>query len=276
MRVTRLVRRRTKEAGFAYWDPSTASLAPDVFEGVDAVVNLAGAGIADARWSEARKGLILSSRVESTSLLSNTLAALAREGTGPSLLISSSAVGYYGDRGDEELTEESSAGTGFMARVCQAWEDAARPAHDAGVRVVLLRSGIMLSPRGGALARMLPPFRLGLGGHLGTGNQYISWISIPDALAILELALVTASVRGPINMVSPNPVQNREFARVLGAVLHRPAVVPVPDLAVRIAVGALADEVLFASQRVTPHRLSELGFAFKFPDLRAALEAELS
>ena len=275
-RVTRLLRRPSDEAGSAFWDPVEGILDPAIFDGVDAVVHLAGAGIADARWSESRKQLIHSSRIGPTQLLSKVLAKLAGKGRGPRILLSASAVGYYGDRGDEELTEDSTPGAGFLANLCQEWEGATQAAQDAGLRVVLLRSGIVLSAKGGALARMLPPFRLGLGGHLGSGNQYISWISIQDSLSVLELALTDPEIAGPLNVVSPNPVQNREFARVLGAVLHRPAVVPIPDIAVRLALGDLADEMLFAGQRVKPLRLTRRGFAFALPDLQPAIEAALA
>ncbi len=270
--VTPLVR-RTPAAGEARWDPAAGSIDTGALEGADAVVHLAGAGIGDKRWSAARRHEILSSRVQSTSLLARTLARLGRP---PSVLVSASAVGFYGDRGDEELTEESSPGSGFLAEVCRTWEDATEAADDAGIRVVRLRSGVVLSAHGGALARQLPLFRLGVGGRLGSGRQWLSWISLPDEVGAVLRALDDPALDGPVNATAPAPVTNRAFTAALGRVLHRPTVMAVPAFALRAALGAdLASEMVLAGQRVVPAKLTATGFAFRHADVDTALAAVL-
>lgn len=271
--VTTLVRRSPVGSGEAGWDPADGSIDTSAVEGADAVIHLAGAGIGDKRWSTSRRREIVSSRVQSTSLLARTVARLGRT---PAVMVSASAVGFYGDRGGEELTEDSTPGRGFLADVCQAWEDATEPAAQAGVRVVRLRSGVVLSARGGALGRQLPLFRVGLGGRLGTGRQWLSWISLPDEVGAVLHALDVEALRGPVNATAPAPATNRDFTRALGRVLHRPTVLAVPGVALRMALGAdLASEMVLASQRVLPTRLTETGFGFDHPDLDTALTAVL-
>lgn len=253
----------------AAWDPEGGRVDPDVLRGAEAVVHLAGENIASGRWTPARKARIRQSRVAGTRALAEAIARLPRP---PRVFVCASAVGIYGDLGDEPLTERSRPGAGFLAEVCQDWEKAAEPAREAGVRVVHLRFGVILSPKGGALARMLPPFRLGLGGRIGSGRQFMSWISLPDAAAVVRFALEDERVRGPVNAVSPAPVTNADFTRALGAVLRRPTLVPMPAVAARLAFGELADALLLSSARVFPLRLIELNFPFRHPDLASALK----
>jgi uncharacterized protein (TIGR01777 family) len=237
-------------------------------------VHLAGAGIGDKRWSARRRREIVSSRVASTAVLVRALAELSRP---PATMVSASAVGFYGDRGDEELTEDSGPGTGFLADLCRAWEDATEPAAQAGVRVVRLRSGIVLSAHGGALARQLPLFRLGLGGRLGTGRQWLSWISLADEVGAILHGLDDTALRGPVNATAPTPVTNRDFTRALGRALHRPTVMTVPGMALRIALGPdLASEMVLAGQRVVPTRLTSTGYRFHHADVDSALAAALA
>lgn len=246
------------------WDPEAGRLDPGALEGLDAVVHLAGENIAGGRWTAARKQRILASRVQGTQLLSQTLARLARP---PQVLICASAVGYYGDRGAEQLTEDSSPGDGFLAEVCRAWEHAADPARTAGIRTVHLRFGMVLSAEGGALSRMLLPFRLGLGGRLGSGEQYLSWISLDDAVRALAHLLAHQDLSGPFNAASPHPCTNAEFTRALGQVLRRPTIFPVPAWVLRLVLGEMADELLLASTRAVPARLLASGFSFAHPEL---------
>ncbi|HXQ61116.1 MAG TPA: TIGR01777 family oxidoreductase [Acidimicrobiales bacterium] len=261
--------RRPPGPGQARWDPSEGRIEAEALDGADAVVHLAGAGIGDKRWSPARKDVILRSRVDSTTLLSHTLASLARP---PSVLVSASAIGYYGDRGDEELTEGSGPGTGFQADVCRAWEGATSEAESAGIRVVHLRSAVVLSRQGGALAKQLPLFRAGLGGRLGSGDQWLSWISLRDEVGAILHAIDEPSLGGPLNASAPSPVTNREFTSQLGRVLHRPAVLTAPPFALRLALGRqLADELLLGSLRVVPARLTATGYRFQDPALAGAL-----
>ncbi len=268
--VTPLVR-RTPRPDEAAWDPPAGSIDAGAIDGADAVVHLAGAGIGDKRWSAARRHEIVSSRVQSTALLARTLGGLNRP---PTVLVSASAVGYYGDRGDEELTEDSDPGSGFLAEVCRAWEDATQPASHAGVRVVTLRSGVVLSAHGGALARQLPLFRAGVGGRLGTGRQWLSWISLADEVTVVLRALDDPSLEGPVNATAPVPVTNREFTRALGRALHRPSVLTVPAFALRVALGAdFASEMVLAGQRVLPATLIANGFTFAHADVESALAA---
>jgi uncharacterized protein (TIGR01777 family) len=269
--VRRLLRSpRGADAGDVVWDPARGALPPAALEGVDAIVHLAGEPVAH-RWTAERKQAIRDSRVRSTELLAQAVLALDRK---PSVFLSGSAVGYYGDRGDALLDESSAPGSDFLARVCVDWEQATAPVAAAGVRVVQLRSGIVLSPHGGALARLLPIFRLGGGGPLGSGEQWMSWIGLGDHVRAMQHALMTESVRGPANLVAPNPVSNADFATTLGRVLKRPALVPVPAFAIELLYGEMARATLLAGQRVLPRSLVASGFAFVEPTLEGALRAE--
>ena len=266
--VVRLVRRDPRDGDERRWSPGREPLDPALLAGVDAVVNLAGAGVADRRWNQEYQAVLRDSRLESTGTLAR---ALADAGDGPRVLLNASAVGFYGDRGEAELTEQAPAGQGFFARLCQDWEAATGPAAAAGVRVVHLRTGLVLGPSGGLLAPLLPLFRLGLGGRLGSGRQWMPWISLADEIGAIEHLLAPAStVSGAVNLTAPAPVRNSEFTQTLGRVLHRPAVLPVPAAAMRLAVGGFAAEAL-ASQRVLPRRLAGDGYAFEHPDLSSAL-----
>ena len=272
--VTRLVRPGTRPGpGQIVWDPAAGRLDPASIDGFDAVVHLAGENIAGARWTEERKRLLRDSRVRSTRLLAETLGKLSRA---PLVLLSASAIGYYGDRGDEVLTEASAPGSGFLADVCRAWEDAAKPASDAGIRVVNLRFSVVLSAAGGALAKMLPPFKAGLGGPVGSGRQHMSWIALNDVVGAIQHALLTGSLAGPVNVVAPEPATNREFARTLGRVLRRPAFLPLPLFAVRFLFGEMGNDLLLASARVAPSRLEDSGYRFLYPELEGALRHVLA
>lgn len=253
------------------WDPTADRVDENRLEDFDAVVHLAGESLASGRWTPARKARIRDSRVNGTRLLAGALGRLSRP---PRVLVSASAVGYYGDRGDEIVREGSPPGTGFLADVCRQWEAAAEPARRAGIRVVHNRTGLVLSSAGGMLPRILPLFRLGLGGRLGSGRQYMSWIAIEDVVGALLHLMAHEEIRGPANLVSPHPVTNREFTAALGRVLSRPTPFPVPTPALRIALGEMAGE-LVASVRAEPARLVESGYAFRFPDLDGALRARL-
>lgn len=250
------------------WDPGQRSIDAKALEGMDAVVHLAGESIASGRWSAETRKRILTSRTDGTRLLCETLAGLERK---PSVLVSSSAIGFYGDRAGEVLDESSPAGDGFLADVCAQWEAATAPARDAGIRVVLLRTGIVLTPLGGALARMLPPFKLALGGPLGSGEQYMSWISHDDLLAAILHCIAKTELHGPVGATAPTPVTNAEFTRTLGEVLHRPARLAVPAVALRTLLGDMADALLLSSARVIPRRLLESGFVYRDADLHGAL-----
>jgi hypothetical protein len=254
------------------WQPDRGAIDAGALEGLGGVVHLAGAGIGDARWTPARKRLILESRTRPTRLLAETLATLQRP---PGVLVSASAIGYYGDRGDEVLTEESAAGDDYVARLCVEWEAATRPAADSGVGVVTLRSGLVLGKDGGLLRRLLLPFRLGAGGRLGSGNQWMSWVALGDELAAILHALGSSSLRGPVNVTAPNPVTNAELTATLGRVLHRPTVLPTPLLPLKLRFGGELVETLLGSQRVLPRRLEGEGFAFEHTTLEPALRALL-
>jgi uncharacterized protein (TIGR01777 family) len=254
------------------WNPAIGALAPSALAGVHAVINLAGEPVAH-RWTSARRQAIHDSRVRITEQLALAVRALDEK---PRIFLSGSAVGYYGNRGDTPLDESSGFGEGFLARVCVDWENATAPLVDAGVRVVLLRTGIVLSPHGGALAKLLPIFRLGGGGPLGSGQQWMSWIGLADHLSAVEHALFTESIRGPANLVAPNAVTNAEFATTLGRVLTRPALVTVPSFALELLYGEMARETLLGGQRALPRALSASGFEFENPTLEGALRAELS
>ena len=267
-RIVRLVRGPARGADQASWDP-LRPLAPAVVSGFEAVIHLAGEGVA-GRWTEAKKGAIRESRVQGTAHLAT---ALAQCESRPQVFICASAIGCYGNRGDEVLTEASVAGQGFLPEVCGEWEAASRIAADAGIRTINLRIGLVLSPKGGALEKMLVPFKLGVGGRVGSGQQWWSWVHVDDIVGALHHALHTNALSGPVNMVAPNPVRNTEFTRVLASVLRRPAFVPVPAFAARLAFGKMAaEELLLSSARVTPAKLQDSGYAFRFPELRAALE----
>jgi uncharacterized protein (TIGR01777 family) len=254
--------------GSVTWDPKSGQLNATELEGIDAAIHLAGENIAASRWTPAQKARIRESRVSGTQLLAGTLAKLK---TLPKTLVCSSAIGFYGDRSDERLNEDSPPGAGFLADTCREWEAAAKPAADRGIRVVHLRTGIVLASQGGALAKMLTPFRLGIAGIVGSGQQYMSWISLDDLVAVISFALSKETLRGPVNAVAPNPVTNHEFTKTLGRVLRRPTVFPMPAFAARLAFGEMADRLLLASARVEPKRLIEAGFRFRFPELEAAL-----
>ena len=264
--VTRLSRSQSG-ADTVRWDPSAGTIEGDL-EGTEAVVHLAGESIAQGRWSPEKKRRILDSRVQGTRLLAESVAALS---TPPKVMVSTSAVGYYGDRGDEVLTEESTPGEDFLARVCREWEAAAEPARRAGVRVVHPRLGIVLSPEGGALGTTLPIFKLGGGGKVGGGRQWWSWVALDDVVGSIVHALTDEAVKGPVNVGSPNPMTNAQYTKVLGKVLGRPTVLPLPAPAARIMLGEVADALLLASQRMRPERLQTTGYAFRYPQLEGAL-----
>lgn len=271
--VVRLVRARPPEGVAAVvWDPARGVLDPTALEGFDSIIHLAGEGLVQGRWNADRKARIRDSRVVGTRLLAEAVSRLARP---PLVFISASAVGYYGDRGDEVLRDDASPGHDYLADVCRAWEEAAGRAAGKGIRLVQHRFGVILSPRGGALRKMLPPFRLGVGGRLGNGRQYMSWITLDDVLGAIEHALQTAALQGPVNTVAPNPRTNAEFTRTLGRVLGRPALFPMPAFAARLAFGEVADALLLSSQRVAPARLLATGYRFRHPDLEPALRVLL-
>ncbi len=255
------------------WDPNKAILNPEHLEGFDAVVHLAGENIAGGRWTQERKRRIFESRVRGTSLLSAALTACAAP---PKTFISASAVGYYGDGGDELLDETAPPGRGFLAETCQAWEQAAHPVPDAGIRTVFLRTGMVLSKSGGALERMVPPFRFGLGGPLGLGRRWMSWIALDDMARLIVHCLKNTSLSGPVNVVAPHPVRNVVFARTLGRLLCRPALLPTPPLVLRLAFGEMARELLLSSTRAVPTRLEGAGFVWNHPEIEGALRFCLS
>ena len=265
--VTRLVRRKPRDSSGVQWDP-TRTIPPGLVSGFDAVIHLSGENIA-GYWTEQKKCRIRESRIFTTDFLAQ---ALAKAEQRPGTFICASAIGHYGNRGDEILTEESPSGDGFFPEVCREWELATEPAADAGIRVVNLRTGIVLSREGGALKQMLLPFRLGLGGKIGDGRQWWSWIHIADLGSAVHHILQNDSLRGPVNMTAPNPVTNAEFTNALADALRRPARLPVPAFALRLLFGELADEGLLASARVVPEKLAQSGFVFAFPELKSALQ----
>ena len=269
-RVTRLVRRPVVSPAEISWDPTADRLDPADLRGVDAVVNLGGAGIGDRRWTAAYKQRILTSRTVPTSLLARVLADLAADGdgSGPRVLLQASAVGFYGDRGDELLTEASPPGEGFLVDVVRAWEDATQPAQDAGVQVAHLRTGIVMSPDGGSFGRLLPLLRLGVGGPLGDGRNHWAWITLADHVRAVG-HLLTSQVAGPVNLTGPEPAPQRDVVRAVARELHRPAVLAVPRFALRAVIGGFADDIC-SSQRAVPRVLLEDGFSFEHPDLTSA------
>lgn len=267
-RVVRVVRRVPAGPDEIGWEPEADRLDPADLSGLDAVVHLAGEGIAERRWTDAQKARIETSRTKGTDLLARRL---AEAGDGPRVLVSGSAIGFYGDRGDEELTEASPAGTGFLAGVCQRWEAAADPARQAGIRVATIRTGIVLDADGGVLAKQLPLFKLGLGGRIAGGRQYMSWIHLDDQVAAIRW-LLDRDIEGPVNLTAPSPVTNQAFTDALAKVLSRPSFLTVPSFGPKVIFGGeLVDELLLASQRVLPHRLTEAGFTFAYPSLEPAL-----
>ena len=266
--LRRLTAGASGDGGEPGWDPTTGALSAGALDGVDAVVHLAGENVAGGRWTAARKARIRDSRVDGTRRLAGALAALPQP---PRTLVAASAIGFYGDRGDEALDESSAPGDDFLSDVCQAWEAAASPAREAGIRVVHLRIGIVLTPAGGALGQMLLPFRMGAGGVIGSGRQYMSWVALDDVLGGILHALRTDGLAGPVNLVAPNPVTNAEFTKTLGRVLRRPTILPLPAFGARLAFGEMADALLLASTRVEPARLREGSFDFGYPELEDAL-----
>jgi uncharacterized protein (TIGR01777 family) len=271
--VSHLVRPGGKAAsGDVQWNPVSALVDVPAIEGFDAVVNLNGASIGDGRWTPERKTILRGSRVDSTRVLVDALSHLRQP---PRVFVCASATVCYGNRGDEVLKETSSYGNDFLAILCRAWEGEAARAAGSGIRTVIARFGIVLAADGGALARMLTPFRLGVGGRLGSGKQWMSWIALQDAVQALRTAIEDARWNGAVNLVSPEPVRNSDFTRVLAGVLHRPAICPAPAFALRLALGEMADALLLSSQRVLPECLQQYGYAFRFENLEAALHAVL-
>ena len=272
-RVLRLTRGGVTGGDAIGWDPDAGRIDAPALEGVDAVVHLAAEGIGEHRWTDEQKHKIRESRVRGTATIAGAIASRERK---PGVFVSASAIGYYGNRGDEQLSEQSAPGHDYLAQVCVAWEAETQPAADAGVRTVVTRTGIVLDARGGALARMLLPFKLGLGGKQGRGSQWMSWIALVDEVGALRHAIDNDSVRGPVNLVAPNPVTNAEFARTLGAALHRPTVLPTPLLPLKLRFGGeLVESLLLFSQRVTPGRLEATGYEFTCSSLDAALATVL-
>jgi uncharacterized protein len=255
-----------------HWDPEREEIDPRSLEGIDAVVNLAGENLAGGRWSAQRKKRLVESRVTATRFLVRRMAE--RRPPAPAL-VNASAVGIYGNRGEEILTEESAPGTGFLAELCRSWEETAISARVAGARVSLLRFGVVIGANGGALEKLTPVFKLGIGGRLGSGLQWMSWIALADVVGVIEMALTREDLGGPVNAVAPAPVRNREFTRVLARVLRRPAFFPAPAVALRVVLGQMADEALLSSARAEPARLKALGYRFAFPDLEGAFREAL-
>ncbi|MFL6227475.1 MAG: TIGR01777 family oxidoreductase [Pyrinomonadaceae bacterium] len=275
--VTQLVRRKSKDAGGGVreveWQPERGEIDAASLEGHDAAVHLAGENIAGGRWTDEKKRRIRDSRVLGTRLLAETLAQLNAK---PRAFVSASAIGYYGERGDEILTEASAPGAGFLPDVCREWEAATEAASAAGIRTALLRFGVILSADGGALAKMLLPFKLGVGGNVGSGKQYYSWIALDDVVDIIHLALADDNLSGAVNVVAPEPATNAEFTKALGRALGRPTIFPAPAFGLRLAFGEMADALLLASERVLPERLRAAGYEFKYPKLDGALRHVLS
>jgi hypothetical protein len=269
--VVRLVRGPAKGDDQISWDPAVP-LEPQTVSGFDAVIHLAGESIF-GRWTEAKKSNIRDSRIVGTF---NLASALAQADDKPRIFVCGSAIGYYGNRGDEVLRENSAPGTGFLAEACQDWEEATTPAVQADIRTAHIRTGIVLSPKGGALGAMLTPFKLGLGGRTGSGQQWMSWIDVRDMVGAIHHILKNDLIQGPVNMVAPKPVRNEEFAKTLASVLSRPAIFPLPAFAVKLAFGEMGEELLLSSQKVEPSKLISSGYPFRYRDLRKSLEAILA
>jgi uncharacterized protein len=270
--VIRVVR-RNPTGDDVLWDPSKGTIETAKLEGIDAVVHLAGEGIAESKWTDEHKKAVLDSRINGTTLIAKAIASLDRK---PAVFASGSAIGFYGDRGNDEMTESSSAGTGFLADVVKVWEESTAPAEGCGVRVAYLRTGIVLSSKGGALKQQLLPFKLGAGGRMGKGTQYLPWISIHDEVRAILHVINTPAIDGPVNLVGPVPATNREFTKALGAVLKRPTILPIPLLPLKVLFGSqMVQEMLLGSNRVVPTKLLANGFTFEHPELRAALRVLL-
>lgn len=267
-RVCKLVRRHAGASDEIRWDPAAGDCDPTVLAGADAVINLAGENLAAGRWTPSRREAILRSRTDTTGTLVATMSRSARR---PAVFINASATGIYGDRGDEVLTEASAIGTGFLADVCRAWEAPLATARQLGIRTIALRTGVVLTPQGGALAKMLPAFSAGVGGRLGNGRQWMSWITLEDLLGVIDHVLVHEACNGPINAVAPQPVTNAEFTTALGRALRRPTVLPVPAFMLRLLFGQMADEALLSSTRVVPKALLDNGFEFRQAQIETAL-----
>jgi uncharacterized protein (TIGR01777 family) len=272
--IVQLVRRAPEQIGELQWDPSGKSgfAEPEALEGLAAAIHLSGVNVAAHRWTAEYRREIAASRVDSTRALATALAGLRDP---PPVLLVASATGIYGDRGDEVLTEDSAPGSGFLAEVCRAWEAAAQPAIEAGIRVVHMRFGVVLAAGGGALGKLTPLFRLGLGGRLGSGRQWMSWIGLGDLTAAVGFILRAPAIGGAVNLTAPHPVTNAQFTRAMGRQLHRPALLPAPAFALRLALGAMADETLLSSARAMPSRLTDAGFRFAQPTIETALAAAL-
>ncbi|MBX3293902.1 MAG: TIGR01777 family oxidoreductase [Acidobacteria bacterium] len=262
-------RSEPKDEKHIKWTVEDGFSDPERLEGIDAVVHLAGESVNGLRWTDEKKKAIRDSRVIGTRNLVDAISKLKKK---PKVLVASSAIGFYGERGDEEMTESSSAGTGFLPDVSKEWEAESRRAEDAGIRTVLLRTGIVLSKDGGALGTMLTPFKFGVGGVVGSGKQWMSWISLDDQVAIINFVIENESIRGAVNAVSPNPATNEEFTKTLGDVIYRPTILPLPEFAVSMMFGEMGDALLLASTKVLPKRLLDAGFEFKYPDLKPAIE----
>lgn len=271
--VTLLARTDAVPAPRILWDPQRGQVDARLLEGFHAVVHLAGENIASGRWTPVLKERILESRIRGTYFLSETLATLARP---PKVFVCASAIGFYGDRGEERLSEDSAGGEGFLPDVCRAWESACVGASAKGIRVANTRFGVVLSPDGGALKKMLLPFKLGLGGKIGTGRQWWSWVSLEDVVGALRHVLATESLFGPVNVTAPTPVTNEEFTQALGRALHRPTLLPLPAFAATFALGEMAKALLLASARVTPKKLLDAGYSFRHPTLASALSPMLA
>lgn len=271
-RVLRAVRRDARNDHEISWDPPNRKIDRDKLEGIsdglDAVIHLAGANVAGRRWTNAYKQLLIDSRVDGTTLLAETIASLDRK---PRVFACASAIGYYGDRGNEELDETAACGDSFLPELCMQWEHASQPARDAGIRTANMRIGVVLSPEGGGLKKMLLPFKLGGGGILGNGRQFFSWISLDDVVRAIQFVVENEVLAGPVNLVTPNPVTNREFTKTLGRVLSRPTVLPMPSFAARLMFGDMADELLLGSARVVPSSLTDAGFSYQYAQLEPAL-----
>ncbi len=261
--------RSSLSSNSAFWNPGTGEIDAAALEGIDAAVHLAGENISEGRWTDEKKKRIVDSRVKGTTLLSETLAGLNDM---PRVLISASAIGYYGNRGAELVNEASKPGNDFLADVCAQWEQSTTAAREAGIRVVNIRIGIVLSTKGGALAKILLPFKMGVGGKVGDGDQYMSWIALDDLISAILFIIDTDAIQGPVNMVSPNPVTNAEFTKSLGKALSRPAILPAPAFALRLVFGEMADALLLSGARVDPAKLKASNYAFKYPQLDAALK----
>jgi uncharacterized protein len=262
-------RSEPKDGSEIQWDVETGFAEPERLEGIDAVVHLAGESVSGLRWTEEKKNAIRDSRVKGTRSVVDAISKLRNK---PKVFVAASAIGFYGERGDETLTESSAAGDTFLAGVSREWEAESRRAEDAGIRTVLLRTGMVLSKDGGALGTMLTPFKLGVGGVVGSGTQWMSWISLDDHIAVINFGIENEALRGAVNSVSPNPVTNEEFTKTLGAVLYRPTFLPLPEFIVGMALGEMGDALLLASTRVLPKRLEDAGFKFKYPELKPAIE----